>query len=98
MRDYTSLAKPPTRIIDLNSHRHQREDTRDDEPIGITADNDPLVGQRVIMERLAISRVTLWRLDRAGITSPIYYGSVKRYKLNKTLAAARAILSRRPAR
>jgi hypothetical protein len=94
MRDYTSVAKPPTRIIDLSGHRRQRGD----EPTSESAGNDPLVGQRVIMERLAISRVTLWRLDKAGVTSPIYYGSVKRYKLNQTLAAARVILSRKPAR
>jgi hypothetical protein len=77
MRDYPSMAKPPTRQLALA------------EPAA-RAGEDVLVSANEIMERAGISRQTLWRLDKAGVTEPEYIGWVKRYWLNRTLGMVRS--------
>lgn len=36
-----------------------------------------------VCKKLSISRVTLWEWDKKGITKPVRFGNLKRYKLTE---------------
>ena len=86
MRDYPSLAKPPSRRI---------AEPPPPPAAGAQADADRLVPEGVIAERAHLSASTLKRYAKAGlIPAPVHGLRAKRYWLNATLAALAALPTR----